>query len=259
MTILITNDDGINAPGLWTTVNHLQSFSKIIVVAPDNNQSGTGASMSLKSPVKLIQKPNHNDNVQVFSVKGTPADCVILACEKIFNNQPQLIISGINSGANLGLDVMLSGTVGAAIHGYLRNIPSIAISASYKNTLRFDVAGLMIQELVSNFNENKYPKPFLLNVNVPCVELKKIKSLKSTFLGGSNYQQNIEKETISNEPYYWIRPDKKNHQKPSEGSDIWAIDQNYISITKIDPFFSSSFNDNHMSSIINTINKKYFN
>ena len=228
-------------------------------MAPANNQSGTGASMSLKSPVKLIQKPNYNSNVQIFSVEGTPADCVILACEKLFKNQPKLIISGINSGANLGLDVMLSGTVGAAIHGYLRNIPSIAISASYKDILRFDVAGLMIQEFVSSLNKNPYPKPFLLNINVPCVDLKKIQSLKSTFLGGSNYQQNVEKEIISNEEYFWIKPDKKNHQKPLEGSDIWAIDHNYISISKIDPFFLSSSNDNHISLIIDSINKKYFN
>ena len=93
-----------------------------------------------------------------------------------------------------------------------------------------------------------------------CIALyKKIKSLKSTFLGGSNYQQNVEKEIISNEEYFWIKPDKKNHQKPLEGSDIWAIDHNYISISKIDPFFLSSSNDNHISLIIDSINKKYFN
>ena len=258
LTLLITNDDGINAPGLWAAVNHLQSFSKIIVVAPADNQSGTGASISLKSPVKLIKKINYKDNVQVFSVEGTPSDCVILACEKILKNKPELIISGINSGANLGLDVMLSGTVGAAIHGYLRNIPSIAISVSYKKKIRFDIAGLMIQKLVSHLNEIRYSKPLLLNVNVPSVELKKIKSLKSTFLGGSNYQQNVEQEKTSHETFYWIKSDKKIKKKPSEGSDIWAIDQNHISITKIEPFFSSSSNDSDILYIIDSINKKYF-
>jgi len=153
---------------------------------------------------------------------------------------------------------MLSGTVGATIHGYLRNIPSIAISASYKKKLRFDVSGLIIEQLVAHLNEIKYSKPLLLNVNVPCVNLEKIKSLKSTFLGGSNYQQNVEKDETSNEPFYWIKPDKKNQRKPSEGSDIWAIDQNYISITKINPFFSSSLNDSDILDIIDSINKKIF-
>tara|TARA_A100001037_G_scaffold228841_1_gene206918 strand:+ start:12397 stop:13050 length:654 start_codon:yes stop_codon:yes gene_type:complete len=216
--------------------------------------------MTLKSTVKLIEKPNYEDNVEVFTVEGTPADCVILACEKIFNTPPKLIVSGINSGANLGLDVMLSGTVGAAIHGYLRNIPSIAISSSYKSEseLRFDVAGLIIEQLVMNSTKKISSKPFLLNVNVPSVNLDVIKKLKLTFLGKSNYQQNIEKDHTSEQQNFWIKPDKKNYEKPAVGSDIWAVEKNYISITKIEPFYSSILDDSIISDIIEIINLKYF-
>ena len=150
--------------------------------------------MTLRNVVRLHEKPHNNHKIKVYSVEGTPSDCVILACEKLMDSSPDLIVSGINLGANLGLDVILSGTVGAAIHGYLRNIPSIAISAVYREEVRYDVAGEVIEELVKNLFNQKKSKPFLLNVNVPCMPKKDIKSVKLTSLGSTNYMQNVEEE-----------------------------------------------------------------
>ena len=211
--------------------------------------------MTLRNVVRLHEKPHTDPKVKIYSVEGTPSDCVILACEKLMNPSPNLIVSGINLGANLGLDVMLSGTVGAAIHGYLRKIPSIAISAAYKKEVRYDVAGDIIEELVKNLFKGNVPKPFLLNVNVPCVQKKDIKSIKLTSLGDTNYMQNVEEEKSGIRTHYWIKPDRKNTSKPHAKSDIFAIEQNNVSITAIKPNFDDSIDNSNFSNLVNLVNQ----
>ena len=215
--------------------------------------------MTLRNVVRLHEKPHTDPKVKIYSVEGTPSDCVILACEKLMNPSPNLIVSGINLGANLGLDVMLSGTVGAAIHGYLRKIPSIAISAAYKKEVRYDVAGDIIEELVKNLFKGNAPKPFLLNVNVPCVQKKDIKSIKLTSLGDTNYMQNVEEEKSGIRTHYWIKPDRKNTSKPDAKSDILAIEENNISITAIKPNFDDSIDNSSFSNLIDSVKQNVFN
>ncbi len=237
----------------------MKKLANITVVAPDRDQSGTGTSMTLRNVVRLHEKPHNDPKVKVYSVEGTPADCVILACEKLMNSSPDLIVSGINLGANLGFDVMLSGTVGAAIHGYLRNIPSIAISAAYKKEVRYDVAGEIIEELVENLFNDNTSKLFLLNVNVPCVQKNDIKSIKLTSLGNTNYMQNVEEEKSGIRTHYWIKPDRKNTSKPDAKSDILAIEENNISITAIKPNFDDSIDNSSFSNLIDSVKQNVFN
>ena len=215
--------------------------------------------MTLRNVVRLHQKPHSNPKIKVYSVEGTPSDCVILACEKLMDSPPDLIVSGINLGANLGLDVLLSGTVGAAIHGYLRNIPSIAISAVYKEEVIYNTAGEVIEELVKNLFNQKVTKPFLLNVNVPCIPKKDIKSVKLTSLGNTNYVQNVEEEKSGLRTHYWIKPDRKNTSKLDPESDILAIEEDNISITAINPSFNNAIDNSNFSNLINSFNKKIFN
>ena len=129
MRVLITNDDGVHAPGLWSVVEALKDVGDVTVVAPDRNQSGTGSSITLLGVVRAHETAPPVDGVTCFRVEGTPADCVILATETLFDEPFDLVVSGINQGANLGLDaVTTSGTVGAAWQAYYRDIPSIAVS-----------------------------------------------------------------------------------------------------------------------------------
>ena len=135
MRILVTNDDGIHSPGLWSVAEALKPLGEVIVVAPDRDQSGISAAMTLLAVVRAEEVQAQIEGVKAFSVEGTPGDCVILANGTLVKEPFDLVVSGINQGANFGLDIMNSGTVGAAFHGYFRGIPSIAVSVGASSEL----------------------------------------------------------------------------------------------------------------------------
>jgi len=130
MKILVTNDDGIFASGLWTLVRELKSIAQVVVVAPDREQSATGTAVTLRQPLRVQRVAPMVTDIEAFSVEGTPCDSVILALGKLMKNSADLVISGINQGPNLGDDILISGTVGAALQGYLRGLPALAISVA---------------------------------------------------------------------------------------------------------------------------------
>ncbi len=140
MKILVTNDDGILAEGLWTLVKELQNIAQVVVVAPDREQSAIGTAVTLSQPLRAQRVRPMVPEVEAYAVQGTPADSVILALEKLFKNEIALVISGINQGLNLGNDVLISGTVGAALQGYLRGLPALAISMAPTDNLYLDGA-----------------------------------------------------------------------------------------------------------------------
>ena len=142
MKILITNDDGIYAEGLWHIVKALEGLGDIYVVAPDRDMSGVGTAMTITSVLRTQEFPSYVEGVKSYVVQGTPSDSVILATEAMFDEPFDVLVSGINPGANLGLDVFGSGTVGAALQGYYRNIPSIAISSEYTNGMPVGILSL---------------------------------------------------------------------------------------------------------------------
>jgi 5'-nucleotidase len=246
LKILVTNDDGIHSEGLWDLAKALKDVGDVTVVAPDRDQSGVGTAMTLLSVLRVQETRSPLEGVQAFSVEGTPADCVILGIEELMQGTIDLVVSGINQGSNLGRDVMVSGTVGAAFHGYFHDIPSMAVSVAYTNGIIYDVAAQTAGALARTISESPTSAPLLLNVNVPSLSADKIRSVELTKLGPTAYLGNVERGSNGHRTHYWINHNKPTNTSVPEGTDIWAIRDNRISITPLEISFdngaaSSSF------------------
>lgn len=178
MRILLSNDDGYFAPGLAVLAEHLAPFGEIIVVAPERDRSGASNSLTLDRPLVARRAANG-----FTYVNGTPTDCVHLAVTGFLEHQPDVVVSGINYGANMGDDTIYSGTVAAATEGYLLGVPSISFSLVTKSGKHFDTAARVACELVKRFQAGGFEVPVLLNVNVPDVPYGDLKGLRATRLG----------------------------------------------------------------------------
>lgn len=232
MRILVTNDDGIHAKGLWEAVDAVNDLGEVIVVAPDREQSGVGAGISMNKPIHVTEVHPLVNGVQAFSVDATPADCAILGIESLSENKIDMVISGINQGANLGQDIFISGTMGAALQGFFRDIPSIAVSVVSLKAPIFEPAVKTIRRICEYVRDNKIKDPLLLNINVPNLSSKDIKGTRITNLGGKVYGDVITKFNNGKIDYYWISRSKKSWtEKPNQ--DISAINENFISITPL--------------------------
>jgi 5'-nucleotidase len=229
--ILLTNDDGINASGLRAAAEVLSHICKVIVVAPDREQSGKGTSISLSSPLRISKVKRIAAGVPSYAVEGTPADSVILGLDQMAKDV-DLVVSGINSGANLGEDIFISGTVGAALQGYFRGLPSIAISVGSLHPPTFHAATVILAAIVRQIEKEGYSNRLLLNVNVPSIQFSDICGIDVTRLGGRAYTDVITTGDDGKQEYYWIA-----HGTPAwhlvEGTDIWAVRNNRISITPL--------------------------
>ncbi|MBU1701864.1 MAG: 5'/3'-nucleotidase SurE [Candidatus Eisenbacteria bacterium] len=231
MRILLTNDDGIRAEGLKALRMGMESLGDLWVVAPDREQSATSHALTLSRPLRVHQ---HED--QVFSVDGTPTDCVLLAVKGIRNRlqpKPDLVVSGINHGPNMGDDVTYSGTVSAALEGRLLGCPSIAISVASWKPKHFDSAARVAQGLSRILLETGLPDRTFLNVNVPDIPYDEIKGVRVTKLGDRVYRDVIiDKVDPRGRPYYWIGGDDPDW-KYDESSDFFAVQAGYVSVTPI--------------------------
>ncbi len=233
MNILITNDDGIQADGLIELAKAIKDVANVYVVAPDTQRSATGHAITIHNPI-MINEEYIDDNIKAYSISGTPADCVKLGIESIFKDvNIDLVLSGINNGANLGTDVIYSGTVSAAIEGLIQNKPSIAISYdSFKvSKEKYKKASDYVVNLVNNIKNDMYIfDDCILNVNIPD---KYVKGFKITKLGIRKYENDIE-ERLSpyGKRYVWIGGKIKEIVQ-EENSDISATENGYISITPI--------------------------
>ncbi|MCK4993535.1 MAG: 5'/3'-nucleotidase SurE [Candidatus Omnitrophica bacterium] len=232
MRILLTNDDGINAQGLYELYLRLVKSYDVSVCAPDAEKSAIGHAITLNTPLR-IKKVLKNKKFYGYSVDGTPADCVKIAVRSILKGKPQLIISGINHGQNLGSDIMYSGTVSAATEGTILGIPSIAVSlATYKNH-NFDFTADLVSSMVKKIKKKGLPSRTLLNVNVPSIKKNMIKGVMVTKQGKSLYQENfVKRDDPRGNSYYWLSGKVKWLTKPA-GSDIKAIEDGYVSITPL--------------------------
>ena len=233
MKILMTNDDGINSKGLKVLVDHLKKMGDVIVVAPDREQSAVGTSMTVRLPIKVNRVAPLSEGTMAYSIEGTPADSVILALELLIEDKVDLVVSGINGGLNLGYDVLLSGTVSAARNGFVRGVPAIAISVEGLENNHFDAAIRVVEILAGEFLNNRLPKNLFLNVNLPNIHSKEIKGAMITRLGEYSYIEKVRLDNlIGKSDYYWIiRPQAEWDLK--EGTDMWAIRNNMISITPL--------------------------
>ena len=227
--ILISNDDGINSKGLHKLHEALSELGEVFVVAPDRDQSAVSHSLSLYRPLRMDEVTDH-----VYTVDGTPTDCINLAINGLLHGQkPDLVVSGINKGENLGDDITYSGTVSAAMEGTLLGVPSIAVSLATKNDYNFDTACHYCLEISKYVLQNKLPKDTLLNINVPGLSRSEIRGVMITRQGKRVYEEPVvEKTDPRGRKYYWIGGDELG-SIDIENSDIVAVREGYVSVTPI--------------------------
>jgi 5'-nucleotidase len=228
MHILISNDDGYNAPGLEALVASLKQLADVSVVAPEVNHSGASNSLTLSRPLMVREASNG-----FFFVNGTPSDCVHVALTGLLGKKPDLVVSGINNGANMGDDTLYSGTVAAATEAYLFGIPAIAFSLVGRGWAHLDSAVQAATQIVARQISHPIPAPVLLNVNFPSLAAAEVKGLRVTRLGKRHPSQPVVKATNpSGEVVYWIGP-AGDAQDASEGTDFGAVAEGFISVTPL--------------------------
>lgn len=228
MYILLSNDDGYFAPGLSILAEHISKIADIVVVAPERNRSGASNSLTLDRPLSV--RVAHNG---YYYVNGTPTDCVHLAVTGLLDQLPDMIISGINDGANMGDDTIYSGTVAAAMEGFLLGIPSFAVSMSQHNATHFETAAKVIIEMIAHYQKNPLPPPMLLNINVPDIPYEQLQGKVVTRLGKRHKAEPvIQSKSPRGEKLYWVGP-AGSAQDAGEGTDFYAVANNKVSITAL--------------------------
>ncbi|WP_431419704.1 5'/3'-nucleotidase SurE [Aeromonas dhakensis] len=227
MRILVSNDDGVHAEGIRALSEALAACGEVIVVAPDRNRSGASHSLTLEVPLRVTRIAETG----YHAVKGTPTDCVHLAVNELVRPEPDMVVAGINHGANLGDDVIYSGTVAAATEGRHLGFPSLAISLVGKT--HFATAAHYAALLVKGMMVHPLPTDQILNVNVPDLPLDQIKGIRVTRLGNRHRAESVIcTEDPRGQPIYWIGP-PGSQQDAGEGTDFAAIEQGYVSITPL--------------------------
>lgn len=226
MDILVSNDDGVLAPGLAALVKQLSQIATIHVVAPDRNRSGASNSLTLDNPLRVKTLDNG-----FTSVEGTPTDCVHLAITGLLEKAPDIVVSGINAGANLGDDVLYSGTVAAATEGRFQGLPAIAISLTGHDFRHYETAAVVARKLVQRLVVNPLPVDTILNVNVPDVPLNELKGFEVTRLGTRRCAEpTIKTQDPRGNLIYWVGPPGAE-EDAGIGTDFFAINSGKVSIT----------------------------
>jgi len=229
--ILVTNDDGILAPGLWALVAALKEIAEIVVVAPDREQSAVGTAITLRQPLR-VQQVNPLPGVETYSVEGTPGDSVILALSKLLGSPVDIVVSGVNRGPNLGDDALISGTVAAALQGYLRGLPAIAVSSASLEDVQLEPAARLAALLVRRIQCGDLPGDVFLNVNLPDRPLADIKGIKLSRLAHKTHIDTVREGHDGRREYYWLVRQKLS-ATANRDTDIWAIEQGCISLTPL--------------------------
>jgi 5'/3'-nucleotidase len=228
MRILLSNDDGYFSPGLAALAECLDGLGEITVVAPERDRSGASNSLTLDRPLTVRRSANG-----FLFVNGTPTDCVHLAVTGLLEHLPDIVVSGINLGANMGDDTIYSGTVAAAMEGFLLGIPSIAVSLSSKEGRHFPAAARIARELVERFRRAPLAQPMLLNVNVPDIAHDSLQGIEITRLGKRHKAEPVIKTvTPRNQTVYWIGA-AGGAQDAGPGTDFHAVDSFRVSITPL--------------------------
>jgi 5'-nucleotidase len=228
MLILVTNDDGVHSPGLIALFKAMKEIGDAYIVAPDRERSAVGHSLTLHRPLKVEEMRE-----RVYSVNGTPTDAVVLGVSKVLPRKPDIVVSGINRGGNLGDDITYSGTVSAAFEGTILNIPSFAISMPGDKNFHFETAAFFAAVIAGYIREKPLPYDTFLNVNVPNMAKGSIKGMKLTRQGKRIYDNSI-KDVLSprGEMHYWIGGGVL-YWEHAEDTDIHAVNDGYVSVTPI--------------------------
>jgi len=231
--ILLTNDDGINAPGLSALRGAVAGLGDTTVVAPDTERSGVAHSITLAQPLR-IRRICHGDRFFGYGINGAPADCVKLACREILGQPPELLLSGINLGSNAAINVLYSGTVAAAIEGALLGIPSVAFSLAETEQPDFEEAARVAREVLDRLLADGLAPRTLLNVNVPGLPRSRIRGIRVTHQSRTHYQELYEKRTDPwGRSYYWITAGMTRDFEQEADGDLRAILDGFVSVTPL--------------------------
>lgn len=231
--ILITNDDGVTAPGIRNLVEAVKDLGKIVVVAPDKPQSGMGHAITIGSPLRL--SPVHIfEGIEAYQCTGTPVDCVKLAVDKVLHRKPDLCLSGINHGANHSINVIYSGTMSAAVEAAIESIPSIGFSLlDYSIEADFTGARQYARIIVEKMLKTRLDKHTVLNVNIPSLQPELIKGIKICRQAYAKYEEDfIERTDPHGRKYYWLTGEFVNFDKGKD-TDVWALANNYVSVVPV--------------------------
>src|SRR6185436_6454871 len=232
-TILVTNDDGITAPGIRALVEAMSELGEVVVVAPDSPQSGMGHAITLNTPLRLDKVEVHGETLG-YQCSGTPVDCVKLAVNKILHRKPDLCVSGINHGSNSSINVIYSGTMSAAMEGAIEGIPSIGFSLlNYSMDADFSAAKIFARKIAENILEHGMPTGSLLNVNIPNLTFDNIKGVKVCRQAIAKWDEKFdERLDPNNRKYYWLTGVFVNYDN-GEDTDEWALKNGYVSVVPV--------------------------
>jgi 5'-nucleotidase len=232
MHILVCNDDGIDAPGIFALSEELKKFAQVTVIAPDRQQSAVGHAITMQYPLRVVPF-SKNGGFFGYAVKGTPADAVKLGVKCLVREKPDLLISGINQGSNTAINIIYSGTVSAATEGTILGIPSIAVSLTTHDEYDFGVAARFAARLARLVHERGLPAGTLLNVNVPAVPEGEIRGIRVTAQGRSSWDDTFDvRRDPAGREYYWLTGKMHLTDEDRETDEV-AVREGYISVTPI--------------------------
>lgn len=232
--ILVTNDDGISAPGIRALINVMATIGEVIVVAPDKPQSAMGHAITINNTLYLNKISKENDSITEYSCSGTPVDCVKLAVNEILKRKPDLCVSGVNHGSNSSINVIYSGTMSAAVEAGIEGIPAIGFSLlDYNWNADFEPVKSFIKKIVLETLEKKLPEGVILNVNFPKLKEKEIKGIKICRQAKALWVEKFDKrQTPFGKDYYWLSGEFVNQDKGND-TDEWALENGYISVVPV--------------------------
>ncbi|MDR7208287.1 5'/3'-nucleotidase SurE [Flavobacterium piscis] len=232
--ILVTNDDGISAPGIKALIEVMTTIGEVIVVAPDKPQSAMGHAITINNTLYLDKISKENDPIDKYSSSGTPVDCVKFAVNEILKRKPDICVSGINHGSNSSINVIYSGTMSAAVEAGIEGIPAIGFSLlDYDWNADFEPVKSFVKKIVLQTLKNKLPEGVILNVNFPKLKENDIKGIKICRQAKAYYSQKFDKrQTPSGKDYYWLAGEFVNQDK-GEDTDEWALENGYISVVPV--------------------------
>ncbi len=228
--ILVTNDDGITAPGIAALVEAVRPLGEVIVVAPDSPQSGMGHAITIAHPLRL-EPSKMFEGIESYEASGTPADCVKLAVSKVLHKRPDLVVSGINHGSNASINVIYSGTMSAAVEAAVEGIPSVGFSlCNYSHEGDMSAAILVAREIAQRILKHGLPAGVLLNVNIPDLKADKIRGIKVCRQARAKYEEDFDERTDPHRrKYYWLVGEFVNFDQ-GEDTDIFALQNGYVSV-----------------------------
>ena len=232
-TILVTNDDGVQAPGIKALAKAMTTLGKVVVVAPDQPQSAMGHAITIHKPLR-VQKVDFAEGIEAYQCTGTPVDCVKLAVDKVLHKQPDLCVSGINHGSNSSINVIYSGTMSAAMEAAIEGIKAIGFSnTDYGEDADMTAAANYAQTIAKEVLQNGLPKSTLLNVNIPAIPMEEIKGMRVCRQAVAKWEEDFEERADPRgEKYYWLKGRFVNHDKGHD-TDEWALENGYVSIVPV--------------------------